>query len=153
IFVNHSIYSQQNPQEGEYDDINQITIPACIEGEWVLTFSDEFNGNQLDLNVWEIKPYEQGAGSGEINTLDSDNLEISNGTLKIMINNQPKWRLFNKNHDTTYIENDGHQNFREFKYSTSEIWTKSADFRYGKYEIRARMDPFKGMWPAFWIYS
>ncbi|CAG5085135.1 family 16 glycosylhydrolase [Parvicella tangerina] len=136
----------------QYSIVHNQEVTECTNGDFVLTFEDNFDGSELNEDVWEIIPWAQGDGV-EINTLEPDNLEVSNGTLKIMISNIPKERRHTNWLLDSEEASDGEVNLRWYNYSSSNIWTKDKTFRYGKYEIRARMDSFKGMFPAFWIYG
>lgn len=73
-----------------------ITMPQCNANNYRLVFEDNFNGSTLDLNKWELQAWGQGSLNGEssnqIYTLEPDNIEVSNGTLKITAVNQPKTR-------------------------------------------------------------
>lgn len=53
--------------------------------EYELKWSDEFNGNTLDGNNWNIEENGNGGGNNELQfyTKRSSNIEVSNGSLKI----------------------------------------------------------------------
>lgn len=151
------VYAQSSSNHCDYFLIYNHIMPDCNPSNYVLMFEDNFDGNSLDLDVWELQSHGQGALIGspsqEVYTLDSDNLEVSNGTLKIMLQNSPKWRrAVNWKADNEVLE-DGEPNLRLYDYSSSSIWTKKKMFREGKYEIRFKLDGVSGMWPAFWTFS
>lgn len=141
----------------DYFKIEPSTLEPCKDTHYVLKFEDNFDGDQINNDVWHLIPWKQGAsvGGGEkqVNTMDSDNLEVSDGTLKIKINNVPKqkkqidWEPADKRMEDSVV------NLRTYQYSSSNIWTRTADFGMGKYEIRFKLDRLDGMWPAFWIYN
>ncbi len=141
----------------DYFKIEPKLLPACVDTHYVLKFEDNFNGKEIDTKVWKLIPWKQGAdmGGGElqVNTMDPDNLEVSEGTLKIRITNTPKERRQVDWEPADKVMDDSAVNLRTYQYSSSNIWTKATDFGEGKYEIRFRMDRLYGMWPAFWIYS
>lgn len=133
-----------------------ITMPQCNTNNYRLVFEDNFDGSTLDLNKWELQAWGQGSLNGEnsnqIYTLEPDNIEVSNGTLKIIAVNQSKTRRAINYLPDNQILSDGLPNLRTYQYSSSNIWTDES-FHYGKYEIRCRISKGKGLWPAFWTYS
>jgi beta-glucanase (GH16 family) len=102
--------------------------------QWQLTFNDEFDGNQLDLNRW-MTTYSDGsrtnAGNQEAEYYADDAFEFQNGLLRIRAE---------------------HRSMGGFQY-TSGMITSYRSFRqqYGYFEIRAKMPKGKGFWPAYWL--
>lgn len=141
----------------DYFKIEPQQFNACQDTHYVLKFEDQFDGNQINKDKWQLIGWRQGASFGgselQVNTMDPDNLEVSEGTLKIKLDNKPKekkqvdWQPVDKRMEDSVV------NLRTYLYSSSNIWTKQNDFGPGKYEIRFRMDKLDGMWPAFWTYS
>lgn len=141
----------------DYFKIEPKWLPESVDTHYVLKFEDGFNGKEINRDVWMLIPWRQGAAEGSselhVNTLDPDNLEVSNGTLKIIIQKgEKKRKMVDWEHEGKIME-DSIVNFRTYEYSSSNIWTKKDDFGPGKYEIRFRMDAMDAMWPAFWLYS
>lgn len=141
----------------DYFKIEPIQFEPSLDTHYILRFEDNFDGKQIDKDVWKLIPWKQGASEGgiekQVNTLDPENLEVSDGTLKIRLQRGEKkkrqvdWEPANK------IMDDSVVNFRTYEFSSSNIWTINDDFGTGKYEIKFRVDALEGMWPAFWIYS
>ncbi len=164
VFISIFLFSQSNVNEFFDDYIlggeswnndchrNSIYLSDqyenCNNGEYVLSFEDNFNGNALDEIKWEIK-------SGVIRDFDfnlakqwltPDNIEVADGTLKLWA------RLERKAHtywDPTESDNYGYD---YFDFGGAEIWTNQK-FMHGKYEIKCRMPESEGLWPAFWMYE
>ena len=131
-----------------------FSMPSCDTDDYNLVFEDNFDGNILDLEKWEIQPWGQGALQGgasqEYYTLD--NAIVSNGSLKIIAKQETvQRRAVNWINDNVILD-DGISNLRTFNYTSSNIWTKEKYF-FGKYEIRARLPEGNGLWPAFWMYG
>lgn len=150
------------------------SMPDCNNGNYYLVFEDNFNGNSLDLSKWQIADpqgalYGNGGLSQEFNTLD--NIEVSNGTCKIIARHETVFRRAidycpegcicdDQTDDGTSISEDvdnciledGLTNLRQYNYTSSNIRTKQKFF-YGKYEILCRLPDGKGFWPAFWTYG
>ncbi|MBI9072132.1 MAG: glycoside hydrolase family 16 protein [Melioribacteraceae bacterium] len=98
-----------------------------------LVWSDEFNDEVLDLSKWEIQigNGHNGWGNNEWQYYIADNAVITDGHLKIIAKEEVL--------DT-------------FKYTSSRIRTlNKGDWKYGKFEMRAKMPSGKGIWPAFWM--
>ena len=106
-------------------------------GNYVLKFSDEFEGNSLNEDYWNIEIGTGGNygltdwGNGEAQYYIKDSLTVSNGTLKI----------------TAKRENNGGKQF-----TSGRIQTRNhVYYTYGYFESRIKMPIGTGLWPAFWM--
>jgi beta-glucanase (GH16 family) len=102
---------------------------------WKLSWSEEFNYTGLpDSNKWSYDIGGYGWGNNELQyytQASSHNVEVSDGSLKIRAIREK-------------IEN------RE--YTSARMVTRGkAEFTYGKIEIRAKLPPGRGLWPAIWM--
>ncbi len=101
--------------------------------DYKLVWSDEFNGTVLDTSKWS---YQIGNGSGgwgnnEKEYYRSENAVVDSGYLTIIAKKE---------------------NYNGFNYTSARIRTiHKGDWKYGKFEIRAKMPIGQGMWPAFWM--
>jgi len=102
----------------------KITLPVIIKPQSPLIWNDEFNGTKLDLNKWNIR-----VGSYVPDYHLEKNITISNGNLVITANKE---------------------DYGGLHYTTGWITTKSA-WKYGTFEMRAKLPVGKGLWPAFWM--
>lgn len=157
IFSITKIYSQTSTQ-CQKTGIFLPSMPACTNGNYYLAFEDNFDGNTLDFGKWDI-PY-QGcvsanfsqskqwyANTGSTPSIPfNENIEVSNGTLKLMAKR--------KNVSGTYVINWDPLTYHTetFDYTSAEVTSKK-QFLYGKYEIRCRLPEGKGFWPAFWTFG
>ena len=106
--------------------------------EWRLVWSDEFDGDALDLNKWSYQLGDgtevglpSGWGNNEWQYYKQENAAVSDGFLTI----------------TARKENAGGKN-----YTSARIRTKGkGDWKYGRIEIRAKMPIGQGLWPALWM--
>jgi beta-glucanase (GH16 family) len=108
---------------------------ADTAGNWGLVWSDEFNGNSLDLLKWEFVVDARGGGNRELQYYVTNNVRVRDGLLTIEAR---------KEHYT------GPEGARE--YTSSRIRTKGkGDWLHGRFDIRAKLPQGKGMWPAIWM--
>jgi beta-glucanase (GH16 family) len=105
------------------------------EGDWVRTFTDEFDGNTIDLsrwniytsNYWDKKTY-----------FTKDNVIVGGGTVKLRYEKK------------TGRHNDD-PNGKELPYACGFLdtygkWVQ----RYGYWESRMKLPKAPGLWPGFW---
>ncbi|MCH8558648.1 MAG: family 16 glycosylhydrolase [Balneolia bacterium] len=109
------------------------------EPEWQLIWSDEFEGNALDLNKWSYQ-YGTGASEGlsgwgnneqQYYTDRPENIFVQDGRLHIVA-----------------LE----ENFGGMDYTSARIRSiNQGDWRYGRFEASIRLPKGQGIWPAFWM--
>jgi beta-glucanase (GH16 family) len=110
----------------------------CLQLEpetWPLTWSEEFDGNELNPETWSynIGTGASGWGNNELQYYTSapENALVSNGSLKITARNE---------------------SINGSNYSSSRIITNNLfEFQYGRVEARIKVPMGKGLWPAFWM--
>jgi beta-glucanase (GH16 family) len=122
-----------------------LTTPefhVCYTDPWALVFSDEFNGDTLDLSVWDPKTGSQRNGEAEYSK--PENVVVNNGTLKIITKRAIP--------AITGLGAYPSQTYYNYDYSSGEIWSKNR-FSYGKYEARIKIPGGFGLWPAFWMFG
>lgn len=118
-------------EAGEY----RVVSP---EEEWVLVWADEFDGDGLDYTKWEKEENNYGGGNNERQAYRTDQKYcfVKDGCLNIAVYRDP--------HTTS----DG----KTQPYSSARIRTqKRGDWKYGRFEVRARMPDGQGIWPAIWM--
>jgi len=104
---------------------------------WELIWQDEFNGPQIDPAKWEYEVNGQGGGNNELQYYTDRELNstIYNGKLAIRALKE------------TFTGPDGTR-----EYTSARIRTKNkGDWKYGRFEIRARLPYGQGLWPAIWM--
>ncbi|MEE2002465.1 family 16 glycosylhydrolase [Alkalimonas sp. MEB108] len=108
--------------------------PTEPVSDWQLVWSDEFEGNSIDLRKWTFEVDCRGGGNEEQQcyTDSPDNAFVSDGTLKIVA--LPAEEGATK------------------PYTSARLNTKNqGDWRYGRIEVRAKMPYGQGSWPAIWM--
>ena len=108
------------------------------DSEYEKVWSDEFNGDSLDTDVWS--PYIGGWNASEVQgcyTESAENINVSGGSLNLIGLYKPGVTCNKgKNKDFT-------SGFVETK--EKQAWT------YGYFEARIKMPNNKSTWPAFWM--
>ncbi len=111
---------------------------AISPGDTVtLVWSDEFDGVQLDPEVWFFESGDGGQygipgwGNNELQWYLPDSAELNNGRLMI----------------TARAESQNGKNYTSARINTRDRFA----FRYGRIEARIRLPGGQGLWPAFWL--
>jgi|GEM_PF-312197 len=108
--------------------------------DYELVWQDEFEGNGLDLDKWNIEEWPAGAFNEEEQsyTDEIDNIYLENGNLHI--------RALRETYDFDEDEVD------DAMYTSGRITTKhKGDWQFAKVEIKARLPLGAGTWPAIWM--
>lgn len=122
---------------------SRIKNPMKPEGEipapegWKLVWNDGFNGPSIDSGKWEFEVNGKGGGNNELQyyTDRKENAFIENGALVIQALKEQ------------YTGADGTRS-----YTSARIKTKNkGDWKYGRFDIRARLPFGQGIWPAIWM--
>ena len=103
---------------------------AGADGGWKLAWSDEFNGTAIDKNNWLFDTGYIRNNELQYYTERAENARIDKGNLLIQAR-KDNW--------------GGHA------YTSASLktrWMKS--WKYGRFELRAKIDIRLGSWPAFW---
>ncbi len=113
--------------------------PHSKAQDWQLVWSDEFDGDVLDETKWS---YQHGTGSqyglwgwgnGELQfyTDREENIYIEDGKLHIVARQEAYANRY---------------------YTSARIRTiNKGDWKYGKFEVRAKLPEGQGLWPAIWM--
>ncbi len=109
-------------------------------GSLSLVWSDEFDGDTLDLNTWFIQTGDgtdfflpAGWGNNELQYYQPDNITVANGVLTIEARQE---------------------SVSGYNYTSARITTQDlVAFRYGRIEARMKLPGGQGLWPAFWLLS
>lgn len=113
------------------------TTQPALPG-WSLLWSDEFDGKELDTDVWLPYHSTYGDGNDELQCHTPDNVEVSGGRLMITARREP-----------VRCPNGSLRQFSSGFVGTRETGTYFP--RFARYEIRAKLPHGQGLWPAFWL--
>lgn len=105
--------------------------------EWKLIWQDEFEGKSLNYQQWETEVNAFGGGNQELQiyTDRPQNVRVEDGHL-----------VLEAHRDNAGIAGT----VRE--YSSGRIRSKHrGDWKYGRFEIRAKLPAGQGLWPAIWM--
>ncbi|HHV30127.1 MAG TPA: family 16 glycosylhydrolase [Clostridium sp.] len=104
--------------------------------EWQLVWRDEFDGTTINMDNWSYDDPTNGRWNKEIQSYTQNNAYIKDGSLIIEARKE----------DITEPSGE------TYNYSSSKLITKGKQsWKYGKFEIRAKMPTGQGIWPAIWM--
>lgn len=107
-----------------------------VEGEWVKTLDDEFDGATLDTSVWDV------AGPNywdKTSHWSKDNVLLGGGMVKLRYEKKTGFQ----DDDPKLKQSDYASGFLH----TLGKWRQ----RYGYFESRMKLPRSPGLWPAFWM--
>jgi len=113
--------------------------PVEEDLEWQLVWSDEFETDELDTDKWS---YQFGTGASE--------------GLQGWGNNELQY--YTDREENIYIEDEmlhivaRDESYEGMDYTSARIRTiNQGDWRYGRFEFRAKLPEGQGIWPAIWM--
>ena len=126
------------------------TEPSPVRAGWQLVWQDEFNGSSIDQTKWSLEQNCWGGGNDELQcyTANLANASVQNGVLHIVA------------HRETFSGPAIHEDSADYltlpaktlPYTSARLRSKNkGDWRYGRFEIRARLPKGQGTWPAIWM--
>ena len=114
------------PGEGEWD----------IDG-WSLVWHDEFEGARVDGAKWGYEVNAQGGGNDELQyyTARPENSFVKDGLLVIQARKEK------------FVGPEGARDYTSARLRT----LNKGDWKYGRFDIRAKLPRGQGLWPAIWM--
>ncbi len=131
VFVSVTVGCDNSSNTEEPDD----GVPRQI-GDWSLVWNDEFDGDRLNSEKWTPQvgdgcPGLCGWGNNERQTYTTSNVSVQSGHLKI----------------TAREESVAGRDYTSARLRTLD----KGDWKYGRFEVRAKLPVGQGMWPAIWM--
>jgi len=119
--------------------------PVPPTDKWQLLWSDEFDGDKIDKKKWEQVKDCWGGGNNEQQcyTGRDSNTFVKNGQLNIVA----------KKGNFTGPDNiDGNPGTRTLPYTSGKLRSiNKGNWKYGRFEVRAKLPFGQGTWPAIWM--
>ena len=120
-----------------FDDLNLVTAGGAPYGNWNIVWSDEFNGTNVNGNVWTYDLGNGGSNPGwgnnelEYYTSRTNNAYVAGGRLHIAARQEST---------------------NGFSYTSARMKTQGLFAgRFGRFEWRAQLPAGAGFWPALWM--
>ena len=129
-----------------------VTPVGPAEGNWILAWSDEFDGPKIDRTKWgfDIDCWGGGNEEHQCYTRSPRNAAIEDGKLVITARHERVIGPALPAHLRRTAPNPDAEATREF--SSARLTTRGkASWLYGKIEVRARLPQGQGTWPAIWM--
>jgi beta-glucanase (GH16 family) len=115
------------------DDDNPADSGDVAKGEWKLVWSDEFNYKGLpDSTKWKYQVGGGGWGNNELQYYTNKRIENTYVVDDVLVIDAKK------------------ESYQGNEYTSARLNT-TANWKYGKFEIKARLPQGKGTWPAIWM--
>jgi len=115
--------------------ITLSVFQTIVLSQYELVWSDEFDGEELDLEKWtfDIGQGSWGWGNNELQyyTSNTSNVKVQDGMLNI----------------TAHEEQYANANYTSTRIKTKDLY----EFQYGKIHARISVPVGQGLWPAFWM--
>lgn len=147
--VHHS--GLTTPEEEHTLTFDHVTIQSLgdieddgLERDWQLTWSDEFEGDSLDLTKWRIDEgngfwnddvWEPGWGNNEKQYYHEDNVTVEDGKLILEAREEQR------------TDQHGTYEYTSGKILSDGLFSQT----YGRFEASMKLPEGQGYWPAFWM--
>ncbi|NIK76221.1 beta-glucanase (GH16 family) [Paenibacillus castaneae] len=133
VFVLFASVASLSPIYAADSSVGATSLGNTDNSQWTLVWNDEFNSSMLDESKWNYTTGGGGYGNHELQNYTNrpENVRIENGNLII----EARKEIYQGN-----------------QYTSGKLETKAkGDWKYGRYEVRAKLPEGKGMWPAIWM--
>ena len=115
-------------------------LPIGLQAQnWELVWSDEFDGTELDESKWS---YQYGTGASEaLSGWGNEELQYyTDRPQNVFVQD-------GKLHIVALEESHGGMNYTSARLRSID----QGDWRYGRFEVRAKLPKGQGIWPAIWM--
>lgn len=122
--------------------------------DWTLVWADEFNGDTIDSAKWthEVDCWGGGNDERQCYTTLPTNSAVVEGKLQIIAQLQPAEGPALPPHMLETVPEDERGATKKQPFTSARLNTKGkADWKYGRFETRAKMPTGQGVWSAIWM--
>ncbi len=140
------LFACGSSQDSEIVEPKIETPPVVTIGNWELVWSDEFDSDVIDESKWSFEENCWGGGNAEQQcyTKRSENAFITEGVLTILAQREDFTGANNPDGDNSQTAT--------LPYTSARLRTlNKGDWKYGRFEIRAKLPSGQGTWPAIWM--
>jgi beta-glucanase (GH16 family) len=126
------------------------TEPSPVRAGWQLVWQDEFNGSSIDQSKWSLEQNCWGGGNDELQcyTNQPANTFVADGVLHIVARKEQFSGPAIHEDSADYLTLPA----KTLPYTSARLRSKNkGDWRYGRFEIRAKLPKGQGTWPAIWM--
>jgi beta-glucanase (GH16 family) len=126
------------------------TVTSPVRAGWQLVWQDEFSGSSIDRTKWSLEQNCWGGGNDELQcyTTNPGNAFVADGLLHIVARRETHSGPASHEDSTDYLT----QPAKTLPYTSARLRSKNkGDWRYGRFEIRAKLPRGQGTWPAIWM--
>ena len=127
-------------------------VSAGADAGWKLVWAEEFDGEAIDAASWNFVEDCWGGGNNERQcyTARASNAAIEDGKLVITARKEPFTGFALPEHLRASAADPNGQRTQSF--TSARLTTKGKkSWRYGLFEVRARLPQGQGTWPAIWM--
>lgn len=110
-----------------------------VDGEWVQTLSENFDGDRLNDQLWTPRFPWDGPQPGQLQRYVPENVIVGDGFATFKVE---------KRHG--HENNDPARDTRDYTSGLIQSYDKWAQL-YGYFEARVKLPAARGLWPAFWM--
>ena len=115
-----------------------------VEGDWVKTFDDEFDGPTIDQKKWNIYGPNWWDRASH---WSKDNLVLGGGVARLRFERKRGYHNDNPNEKGQTLSGENQSDYACGYLDTYGKWVQ----RYGYFEARVKLPRVPGLWPTFWM--
>jgi len=126
------------------------TEPSPVRAGWQLVWQDEFSGSSIDTGKWSLEQNCWGGGNDELQcyTANPANAYVADGLLHIVARKESFSGPAVPEDSADYLTLPA----KTRPFTSARLRSKNkGDWRYGRFEVRAKLPRGQGSWPAIWM--
>lgn len=112
-----------------------VVVVNHHDQSWHAVWQDNFDGGGVQSSHWNVRNNSFVNNERSIDTADPSNVRVGGGTLAITAQRERRTvGATSREYTSGYLDTIGR-----------------ASWKYGKFEMRAKLPAARGLWPAFWL--